>query len=83
MMNRAGAFVTPYATVFPFNQDELPASISSPDWDKLDLNTTGETAMPLAASESPFIHCWRPQCCAFINRIWKCKSVGPLIGTLD
>ncbi len=51
--NKEGAFVSPYAAVFPFNQDEMPASIFSPDWNKLDLNTSGETAMPLTGSE-PF-----------------------------
>ncbi|CAL8471108.1 g10650 [Coccomyxa elongata] len=40
VMNKAGAFVSPYAAVFPFTQDELPNSISSPDWNKLDLNIT-------------------------------------------
>lgn len=44
-MNKAGAFVSPYAAVFPFTQDELPNSISSPDWNKLDLNMTGDTAL--------------------------------------
>lgn len=41
LMNKAGAFVTPNASVFPFFQSELPPSISSPDWYKLDLNDTG------------------------------------------
>ncbi|BDA45294.1 probable focal adhesion kinase 1 at C-terminar half [Coccomyxa sp. Obi] len=40
LMNRAGSFVSPYTSVFPFTQDELPNSISSPDWNKLDLNMT-------------------------------------------
>lgn len=45
-MNKAGAFVSPYAAVFPFTKDELPNSISSPDWNKLDLNITGTPPDP-------------------------------------
>ena len=40
IQNKAGAYVSPYACVFPFMPDELPSSIASPDWNRLDLNVT-------------------------------------------
>ena len=39
--NRGGVFVSPYNCPFPFHQDELPPSISSPSWSTLDFNATG------------------------------------------
>jgi hypothetical protein len=41
MMNKAKVFVRPESSVFPYNQSELPRSIASPDWNKLNLNTSG------------------------------------------
>ena len=40
MQNKAGAFVSPFACPFPFTPAELPRSIASPDWARLDLNAT-------------------------------------------
>ena len=41
MLNRGNVFVSPYNCPFPFHQDEMPPSISSPAWSTLDLNATG------------------------------------------
>lgn len=38
VQNRAGAFVLPSQVAFPFTPDEMPRSIGSRDWNKLDLN---------------------------------------------
>ena len=38
VQNRAGAFVLPSQAAFPFTPEEMPQSITSRDWDKLDLN---------------------------------------------
>lgn len=38
MQNRAGAFVVPAQSAFPFTPEEMPPSIASRDWNKLDLN---------------------------------------------
>ncbi len=40
VLNRAGAFVSPYVCPFPFTAAELPRSIASPKWSMLDLNAT-------------------------------------------
>jgi len=39
--NRADAYVSPSAAVFPYYFEELPASIASPDWNKLQLSMSG------------------------------------------
>lgn len=40
--NKGNLFVSPYNCPFPFHFDELPPSISSPNWGNLDFNATGE-----------------------------------------
>ena len=40
VLNRAGAYVSPYVCPFPFAPAELPRSIASPKWNVLDLNAT-------------------------------------------
>ena len=45
VQNRGGVFVSPYNCPFPFHQDELPPSISSPTWSALDFNATGEVRL--------------------------------------
>ncbi len=40
VMNKAGVYVAPNASVFPFYKEELPDNISSPKWNALSLNDT-------------------------------------------
>jgi hypothetical protein len=41
ILNKGNQFISPYNCPFPFNFDELPPSISSPNWVNLDFNATG------------------------------------------
>ena len=41
VLNKGGLYISPYNCPFPFHQDELPPSISSPAWNTLNFNATG------------------------------------------
>ena len=41
VLNKAGAFTSPYNCPFPFHQDELPPNIASSNWNTLNFNATG------------------------------------------